>query len=598
MREVVFDIETDGLNASKIHVIVCIDIDTDEVFVFDTDMHAFMEFAKTVSVWIGHNSIYFDHKVLSKFFGLKFDKRKCIDTLVLSQLLDTGREGGHSLEAWGVRLGHPKIEHEDWTTYTPEMRERCIGDCRLTLKVYNHLMKIVNRTKGAFDKAFKNELMARWTAREMNENGFPFDIVSARNLYKELEQRQSELEPVLAASFEPKVEYKQLKTKLKETIIPFNPGSPKQIVDRLWEAGWEPINKTKTHEKEERSRKVSERTKRYGWKIDETNLSTLPEGYPKGFDVLLEHMIVSSRLRTLTEWMNAYDETTGCIHGDFNPLGTRTHRCVHSKPNMGNVATKKTIKYNSQELRKLATDLGGRMRSMWGLTGPELSDTNVWLVGTDMESAHLRIFGHLINDKEFIHALISGRKEDGTDPHTVNKNKLGDICVDRDRSKTFIFTYLNGGQANRVRHIFGCSLSAAKQGLQQFVESYPGLKRLRETRIPKDAARGYFEGVDGRFVVNDSEHLMMGMYLQNMESVIMKYACEMWKGILDRLGIHYKLINWVHDEFVTTVYGDKKTAEFVGRVQAWSISKVGKMFKLNCPMGGEYKIGKNWLEVH
>ncbi len=45
-RDVVFDIETDGLDATKIHVIVCIDTETDEIFVFDHDMHAFMEFTR------------------------------------------------------------------------------------------------------------------------------------------------------------------------------------------------------------------------------------------------------------------------------------------------------------------------------------------------------------------------------------------------------------------------------------------------------------------------------------------------------------------------------------------------------------------------
>lgn len=747
MRRVAFDIETNGLvNPTKIHVIVCIDIDTGEEFVFDEDFHAFVNFAKEVSLWIGHNSIYFDHKILTHFFGIVFPKKQCFDTLVLSQLLNADREGGHSLEAWGTRLGFPKQEHEDWSIYSPAMRQRCITDTQLTVKLYHHLMKVVNRNGSAFDKAIKVEMLARWSAREMSDNGFRFNITDARALYLELEQRRGELDKLLLESFEPKVEYIQLKTKVKDYIIEkeqcllrlpknvgriikdtikkiekglseplenttqkieristknekkditqteiiiegkresgiivtlstlgntietdcmacllesmtsclknkedaalyvnairnslsiivtepdvfvdcsalnaillsdntklleklqkatsprlkelvthFNPGSPKQIVDRLWEAGWKPINKTKTHELAERNKCVTDRHKRYGWKVDETNLSTLPEGYPKGFDVLLEHMIVSSRMRTLTEWMNVYNPDTGRIHGTFNPLGTKTHRCVHSSPNMGNIATKKTIKYNSERLRKLATDLGGRMRAMW------ICDDDTVLVGTDMESAHLRIFAHLINDKEFINALITGRKEDGTDPHSVNKRKLGHVCVDRDRSKTFIFTYLNGGTANRVRTIFGCTLSEARTALEGFVASYPGLKRLREERIPVDAARGYFQGVDGRLVVNDSEHLMIGMYLQNMESVLMKHACEMWKGILDRLKIDYRLINWVHDEWVTEVKGGEEVAKKVGRIQAWSIAKVGKMFKLNCPMGGESKIGKDWLEVH
>jgi hypothetical protein len=34
--------------------------------------------------------------------------------------------------------------------------------------------------------------------------------------------------------------------------IPFNPASPKQRIERLWEAGWEPFEKTKGHIEYER----------------------------------------------------------------------------------------------------------------------------------------------------------------------------------------------------------------------------------------------------------------------------------------------------------------------------------------------------------
>jgi DNA polymerase-1 len=78
--------------------------------------------------------------------------------------------------------------------------------------------------------------------------------------------------------------------------------------------------------------------------------------------------------------------------------------------------------------------------------------------------------------------------------------------------------------------------------------------------------------------------------------VLMKYACSMWQKILKRLGIKYRLLNWVHDEFVTECLPED--AALVSKVQNWSIAKAGKMFKLHCPMGGESKIGHNWLEVH
>jgi DNA polymerase-1 len=72
----------------------------------------------------------------------------------------------------------------------------------------------------------------------------------------------------------------------------------------------------------------------------------------------------------------------------------------------------------------------------------------------------------------------------------------------------------------------------------------------------------------------------------------------LWREELDKLNIKYRQVNWVHDEWVTEVVGDRTIAERVGQIQSDAIRAVGEIFKLRCPMGGESKIGKNWLEVH
>lgn len=78
----------------------------------------------------------------------------------------------------------------------------------------------------------------------------------------------------------------------------------------------------------------------------------------------------------------------------------------------------------------------------------------------------------------------------------------------------------------------------------------------------------------------------------------MKYANILWRKELERLGLHWKQVNWVHDEWVTEVSGSYEDAVLVGRSQSEAIRSVGEIFGLRCPMGGEYKVGKNWLEVH
>ncbi len=598
---VVLDIEANGLEPTEIHCVVTKDLDNDDVQVFTGKrlQEEFPVWIKQSTLIVGHNVLEYDVYHLNRLLGCNIDLGVCYDTLVVGRLLDSGRDDGHSLDSYGKLLNHPKTENTQWDVLTDEMIEYCKNDVELNTKLYRYLERIIARNGKAFRQALALEHRIQILCLEMSRNGYKFDLDGLEALDRELANDISKLDEKIKGSFPDKVEYIQLKTKVKEVITPFSPRSPKQIVERLWSAGWKHIDRTKTHndllKKKKKTDEDKERLKKFaisGWKVNETNLSTLPEDAPVGCQYLIEHILLSARRRTLAEWRAAYDPRDGSIHGRYNALGTITQRCVHSNPNMGNIATKKTIKYNSPRLRDLATDLGGRMRSFW------VAPDNGWLVGTDMESAHLRIFAHLIDDKEFTQSLINGDKKLGTDPHSVNKRRLGDLCVDRDRAKTFIFSFLNGAGAGKVSEIFNCSLQEAAEVLDGYVKAYPGLEKLKQETIPRDAARGYFVGIDGRLVKADSEHKMIGMYLQNMESVLMKYAWVKWDKELTKLGLPFHTVNFVHDEWVTEVEGDAEIAKVVGQVQVDALKWVGEEFNLRCPVSGESKIGKNWLDVH
>lgn len=752
-KVLLLDIEADGLDPTVVWVVVCKSLSAGKTYVFN-DPHSESERKKLQELIdehehiVAHYGIEYDFRVLSNLLKIEVPFDKIIDTVVVSKLLKPDREGGHSLEAWGKRLGVLKTEFNDFSKWSQELSDYCVQDVNVLEAVFKHLFKIIDRNPGVFDEAIRTEQHSQYVAGLMHRNGFRFDIEGAQKIYQEVSDQLEPLLKKISETFPPKIKITQLKTKvktfiiegdecllrlpivvgniirdtikriekdlsnkpcltttktemfetrneenigkqtlegtrqnrkngiyltwstlentvvqrsmecllesikncsiirkdiaqcvqtqkdllsiivteqdvfvdcsalgaildsdntklleklrnatsprLKEEVIPFNPGSPKQVVERMWELGWKPKAKTKSHLEAEKNRgkEKLEKFKVYGWKINEENLATLPEDAPEGARLLVKYTLLSARLRTLTEWIKAYNPETGRIHGEFDPLGTATHRMSHSKPNMSNIATKKTIKYNTPELRELAVHYGGLMRSLW------ICDDDAWLCGTDMEGAHLRIFAHLINDPDFTKALIEGKKENGTDPHSKNKGILGAICVDRDRAKTFIFSYLNGASAPKVSEIFGCSLKAAKEALDTFVRAYPGLALLKSNAIPRDAERGYFIGVDGRYVLCDSEHLMMGMLLQNAEATLMKRANRMWMEELDKLKIRYKQVNFVHDEWVTEVYGDKDTAILVGKIQSDCIRKVGEMYGLRCPLAGESKVGKNWLQVH
>jgi DNA polymerase-1 len=259
---------------------------------------------------------------------------------------------------------------------------------------------------------------------------------------------------------------------------------------------------------------------------------------------------------------------------------------------MGNIATRKSIKYKSEKLKSLATDLGGRMRSFW------IADDGCWLVGTDKEAAHVRLFAHYINDPIFTDAVVNGSKGKGTDVHSLGAKIFEYLGCDRDLHKTFIFSFFNGAAAPKVAEIFGCTLGEASRALQLYQQRYPGLKRLRTELIPTYARQGWFPGLDGRKVYYGEEHGMFAGMLQSGEAIVMKMANLLWRKELNAQQIVFKQVNLVHDEFVTEVRGNREVAELVGRTQSNSIRRVGEQLLLKCPLAGEYKVGKDWLSVH
>lgn len=601
----VCDIECDNLKPEEVKniwVIVCKDIDTQEVYVYNNPKDA-IDVLKRASIVIGHGFISYDYLCLERFIPGCIRPESIVDTLVLSRLLkyklDDGQ--GHGLEAWGERLGSPKHPTPDFSKYSDTMRDYCIQDVDINHRLYTYLK--THMGDGSWDKAMQCEMDMAWICLGMEQDGFKYDKIKADSLRNELEARRNYLDKEIAVSFLPKAravrEYNPRLTKHgtisrssvpREWVdltfvhvdcpftlvehVPFNADSPKQVVSRLNGFGWRPTVRTKGGD---------------SWKLCEDNFATLPSSAPKAAHSLIERMIIETRIRKLDEWSSAYNPTSGRVHGKFLSIGTWTGRMAHRQPNMGNISAEKSIKYKGDALKRLATSLGRQMRELW------IADDDSWLVGTDAEGIQLRIFAHYINDPKFIESLIHGKKEDGTDPHSVN---AGILRCSRDSAKTFIYAFLLGAGDTKIGEILGLDSGRGRLRKEEFISAYPGLRKLREQDIPRDAAQGYFIGLDGRKVYCNDEHLMLAGYLQNGETVVMKHANILWRKELNDLSVRYKQVNFVHDEYQTEVFGSRDIAERVGKLQAACITKVGRSLGLRCPLAGQYSIGKSWLETH
>lgn len=329
---------------------------------------------------------------------------------------------------------------------------------------------------------------------------------------------------------------------------------------------------------------------RYGWTCSETNLNTLPEDAPEGAKNLATWLTLEGRRSSLVEWLG-HVQADGRIHGRFTHIGAWTGRMAHSAPNQANIpAAFHDEPKTAVEHVKAKYD--GPMRALWGV------EKGNWLVGTDAEGIQLRILAHLMNSQEYIDAIVSGKKENETDIHNVNKRALGLSHVTRDMAKTFIYAFLLGAGPGKVAEILKVNSKVAAQAMDNFTNNIDGLDRLKRHAVPLIAKRGWFKGLDGRKVKVPSEHKVLAGMLQNGEAVVMKHAALLWAKRAKEEGIKFKLVTWPHDEWQTEVCGDYATAERLGEIQRQAIVDTGVNLGIVCPLAGSTDIGTDWAATH
>lgn len=647
MRIVVFDIETELIpreghrGVNTIWCIVTKELDKETKVWSDVKIHSnwvgtfddFVSFVPDVDLWVAHNGLSFDVPVVNRVLGAGIEESKVVDTFVVSRLVNYSGFSTHSLAELGQYLGVPKTVFNDFSKLSLEMVNYCVQDVVVNERIYKMYERYIH--DDAWKEAMRLEHDMVLINEDMSKNGFKFNKEKAEELLSSIKERMAKLEAKFQECWPPwltevnRVQFRikqdgsfysttenamerYPKTKLEGTELvcydyeTFNPGSTKHRIDKLWEAGWEPVVRTKTHQKfgrckpgemwgktlmtPEAYQDKKEYFEYYGWKVDETNLQTVPDSAPEGAKLLAQWLTLEGRRSSLEEWLGCVQED-GRIHGKFWNIGAWTHRMSHSAPNQANVFSPFHGQVDNA-VKEIKKEYDATLRSLWCV------DEDKYLVGTDAEGIQLRILAHYMKDEEYAHAIHSGRKEDLTDIHNVNRKALALDHITRDDAKTFIYSWLLGSGTALMARNLRTTNKKAKEAEYNFLESLPKLKKLKTGLIPRDARRGYFEGLDGRKVVQNSEHLMLAGYLQNGEAIVMKHANRLWRKWADEEKILYKQVDFVHDEWQTECSGSLDMAERLGEIQRNSIVQAGLDLNIFCPLAGSTDIGKNWLETH
>lgn len=242
---IILDIETNKAH-DTIWCVVCRDIDKDVVSTF-VQPSSLQDFINGCASVVTHNGIFFDFPVLKKVWGITVKKSQVIDTLVLSRLYSPSLEDGHSLAAWGQRLGFAKGDFTDFDGgLTDEMLQYCINDTKVTAELYKHLTQEMENDFSKESITLEHEVAI--IIAEQERNGFRLDMPKAIQLLSELKTKLDIIQVEMERIFPPRVEsgrtHKTSGKALKDIVTPFNPGSRQQIAERLQEKGWKPKKHT------------------------------------------------------------------------------------------------------------------------------------------------------------------------------------------------------------------------------------------------------------------------------------------------------------------------------------------------------------------
>ena len=194
MKQIVFDIEANGLKPTKVWVIVVQELDTGETKIFSgSTLPTFNDYIAALGNCeiIGHNIIDYDIPVLEQLLGTDFSNCKVSDTLVMSRLANPSREGGHSLASWGDRLNQPKGEHNDWDNYSQDMVDYCVLDVKVNVLVYKRLLRDLD---GFGSESISLEHRVQYIISRQIKRGWTLDQEKAFLLLAELKEKKYELE--------------------------------------------------------------------------------------------------------------------------------------------------------------------------------------------------------------------------------------------------------------------------------------------------------------------------------------------------------------------------------------------------------------------
>lgn len=321
-------------------------------------------------------------------------------------------------------------------------------------------------------------------------------------------------------------------------------------------------------------------------------------GYSTAIDVLNKlqgkHPIIEDIIeyRMLTKLYTTYIEgLINCIHSDnkihtiYTQVLTRTGRLSSIEPNLQNIP----MRYEE----------GRKIRKAF------IPSPDSIILSSDYSQIELRLLAHIAN----VEALINAFQE-GEDIHTETASQIFKVTKEevtknmRSMAKAINFGIIYGMSSFGLSESLHISTKEAKEFIDNYLNTYPGIKDYMDNTIFRAHETGYVETLIGRrrtipelknanyMIRNQGERIALNTPIQGTSADIIKKAMVEIDKRFKKENIQSKMILQVHDELVF----DVQTNE-LEQVKTIVKETMENIFKLNVPLEVSIEYGNDWYQA-
>ena len=300
---------------------------------------------------------------------------------------------------------------------------------------------------------------------------------------------------------------------------------------------------------------------------------------------IIEHRTLNKIYTTYIVGIKNCVKEDGKLHTIYTQTLTRTGRLSSIEPNLQNIP----IRYKEgKEIRKAFI--------------PE--EDSVFL-SSDYSQIELRMFAHMSGEQNLIDAFkhhLDIHTKTAMDIYHVSKDEVTKNM--RRDAKAVNFGIIYGISSFGLAEDLGVDIKTAKKFLDNYLETFPGIKNYMDKVIKDAYETGYVKTIMNRkrkidelyntnyMIKIQGERMALNTPVQGSSADILKKAMIDIYNEFNRLNLKSKMILQVHDELIFNVKNDE-----LEKVKEIVINFMENAYKLNVPLEVDVEIGKNWYDA-